>query len=156
MFAKVSKKDPYTNFSFRVHIDSPKLGAIQCGFHTVSGLGVNAVYKEYREGGNNFIPDKLLETVSDNPVSFATGMTDNEAIVHLGTMFFEQGHAVAPFSNRFDIRVEVMDRTLKKPVRTYGLYECVLETFILGDLNSMGSEFLIENFSVRFNAISIN
>lgn len=153
-FAKVSKADPYGNFNFRVDIISSKLGNIQCGFNTVTGIGVTAELKEYREGGNNGIPDKLIESISASPVTFGRGMTRNDAIYDLVSMYFQSvGGVYGSFKNRFDIRVDVMNRTNDKVVKSFTLIDCVIEGLLLGDLNSMSSEYMIEGFTAQYNAL---
>lgn len=156
-YAKVSKADPIGNYNFRVSIISTKLGSIQCGFSSVTGIGVTSNFKEYREGGNNSIPDKLLDTISASPVTFSKGMTENEAITDLVALYYNPTDGiVGSFSKRVDILVEIMNRTNTAPLKSYTLIECSIETFILGDLNSMVSEYMIEGFSVQYNALKKN
>lgn len=153
--SKNSGTDPYGNFNFRVNFMHPKLGHIKSGFNKVSPIGVTGVYKEYREGGNNKMPDLILESVSAEPVTLTKGMTDNDAIEYIANMFFSSKNGVvSSFQNRFDVEVEVMDRQNKRAVKTYQMLDCVIEQFILGEFDSLGETYAIENIVFRFGALT--
>lgn len=153
----VSKsKDPLGNFNFRVIISGGKLKNITAGFNAISGLGVTVNYKEYREGGNNGIPDKLVESIADNPVTFMKGVTKDDSILDIAHYYLRRTNGtIGSHSNRFTIKVQVMDKIFKEVKRTYTLHGCQLETFNLGDLSGQGAEVLVESFSVRFNSLSV-
>ena len=152
MKALAKKSDPFANFNFRVQFHHAKLGNIYCGFNFVSGIGVSSVFKEHREGGNNSTPDLILESISTHPVTMTKGMTVDESIYQLVSMMYKNENGViAPFKNRFDVSVQVMDRQQKSVVKQYQLKDCVVEQFILGDMNSMGTEILMETVIIRFN-----
>lgn len=148
---KKTGEAPEGNFNFKVEITAPKLGPIEIGFQSISGIGVTANFKEYREGGNNYIPDKLLDYVSDTPATFMTGITQNEAIMDLMYFYFRGGKQAGSFSQLFDIKVYLKDRSGKYNVRSYQLIGCQFESFTLGDLDALGESFAVESFSVRYN-----
>lgn len=144
----------YNNFNFKVEFTHSKLGNISCGFNGVSGIGITNIFKEYREGGNNKTPDLLLESVSTSPVTLTKGVSLDEAIYNLAEMTTQTvDGVVSPFSNRFDATVYVMDRAFQNAVKTYEMRDCVIEQFVLGDLNSMGTEILLESIVLRFNEL---
>lgn len=154
MRALSKKSDPLGNYNFRVIFSHQKLGNIKCGFNSVSGLGVTSVFKEYREGGNNNTPDQILESVSTQPVSLTRGMTVDDSIYQIVELSYQTVNGVvSPFKNRFNVTVQVMDRTNTKPVKEYEMMNCVLESFKLGDMLGQGDTILIESISIRFNEL---
>lgn len=153
-YSKATKTDPYKAFNYRVQITSPKLGNIECGFSSITGLGVTANFEEYREGGNNGIPDKFIEYFTANSVVMSRGMTQNDAIYDLVELYFKSSKGLrGSFENRFDVKVEVMNYTNTAPVKSFQLIDCVIENFGLGDFNSMTSEYAIEGLTIQFNAL---
>lgn len=154
MRALTKSVDFFANFNFKVEFHHPKLGAINCGFNGVSGIGTTNIFKEYREGGNNKTPDLILESVSTTPVILTKGVSMDDSIYTLAEMTTKTvDGVVSTFKNRFDVFVYVMDRTRTRAVRTYEMRDCLIEQFTLGDLNASGEEILLEAVSFRFNEL---
>lgn len=154
MKAMSLRADPLGNFNFRVIFNHQKLGNIKCGFNTLSGMGVTSVFKEYREGGNNKTPDLILESISTDPVVLSKGMTVDDSIYSVADLTYAtENGVVAPFKNRFGVTIQVMDRQNTYPVKTYELYDCVVEQMSLGEMNAQGDMIMIENLVIRFNEL---
>ena len=69
----MDRKDPYTNFRFRVEID----GIEQAGFSECTGLGASIEVLQYREGGEPATVHKLPGKVNYPDIKLKWGITDS-------------------------------------------------------------------------------
>lgn len=151
-----SKESPYANYNYKVLIFQPKIGTIYAGFSSVTGMGITVNFSERRQGGNNKIPDKFVESISDSPVVLSKGMSKDVSLVEFMAFLLKPyKNVIGHFSKLFSVEIEVRNRDNTKKVKTIIFDHCKVESFNIGDLEANGSEILLESFSFRYQYMRI-
>lgn len=172
MASDVTKTDPLRNFKFRVRIDQPGFGLPTMGFASMSGVSIQNELIQYREGGWNTAPRKMVGQSDIAPISFNRGFLPfgDEMWNWQKQMYFYQwgqGLLSDPMAYRCEIAVDVFDHPVNKnvsiqapgnPRLTIQFYNCWPGAFATSDLNASDNGILInqmtvhtEGFDMKFN-----
>lgn len=169
--ADVTRTDPLRNFKFRVSIMQPYVqGLSQLGFVSMSGLSVQNEVIQYREGGWNTAPHKMVGQSDFAPVSFNRGMLPNngelwdwQKVIFLYQ--WGQGLLTDPRAYRCDIVVDVFDHPVTKGVSVqnpgtprlrYTLYNCWPGAFAVSDLNASDNGLIIQQMTIHHEGYDID
>lgn len=187
--ARSSKTDPVRNFKFQVQIAVPQ-GALatqvgptiaNLGFAVVSGISVTNEMIQYREGGNNTHPYKMIGQSDYPPVTFSKGLFASESalwnwqtFMHSWSQGSVSGGSTSQDSDyRADIIVQVFDHPVSAgpyatpgntasaptpaglPKLAYKLHNCWPASWSLGDLNAGDSSILIQQLVVNHEGFSL-
>lgn len=122
-------KDRYTGMNFTVQIPPIELAG---NFSSVSGLGAQMQYEEYREGGN-----------FTSPVYLPTGMKYNNIVLERGTMTLEPlalwyATVQAGSHIRYPMIVTMFDAT-RKPVKIWMVADAMPINIDYSPMNAMGN-----------------
>lgn len=187
--ARSSKTDPLRNFKFRVQIEPGGAALRQqvggtignLGFAVVSGISVTNEIIQYREGGMNTHPHKMVGQSDYAPVTFSKGVFAAESQLWNWQSFLHSwsqggvsgGSSSADSDYRADIIVSVYDHPVSSgsyatPGNTstaptpagimklaYKLHNCWPASWSMTDLNAGDSSILIQQLVVNHEGFSL-
>jgi len=190
--ARAMKTDPIRNFKFRVQIipngsaDStglsgflPDIGTL--GFAVVSGLSVSNEMIQYREGGMNTHPHKMVGQSDYSPVTFSKGVFAEDTQLWNWQSFLHSwtqgagssGSTKGDNDYRCDIIVSIYDHPISAGmfdtpgaatsstsdlggvVLQYKLYNCWPASYSLTDLSAGESSIMIQQLVVNHEGFSL-
>lgn len=151
-FASTQRHDPYRNFNFAVDFVG-KVGIIKSGWNNVTGIKLRHDYKEYKEGGNNGVPDQMHTESRYEPITLRRGMSEDFSVLKLlSSSYSKNGNGITK-SAKMDIVIKIKDRDRKKIVRKFTLRDAWVTAFETSDLDAMGAEVLMETIIVSFKDV---
>lgn len=187
--ARSSKTDPVRNFKFQVQIQPggaallSQVGSniINLGFAVVSGISVTNEVIQYREGGMNTHPHKMVGQSDYSPVTFSKGVFAPEnnlwnwqTFLHSWNQGGQAGGSTSPDSDyRADVIVSVFDHPVSSgPYATpgntstaptpagvrklaYKLHNAWPTSWSMTDLNAGDSSILIQQMVLVHEGCSI-
>lgn len=187
--ARANKTDPIRNFKFQVQIlpgngalsshVGPQIGSL--GFAVVSGLSITNDMIQYREGGMNTHPHKMIGQSDFSPVTFSKGVFAQEDNLYKWQTFLHSwsqggisgGSSSTDSNYRADVVVSVFDHpvssgsyatpgvtdTQPTPAGSaklrYKLYNCWPASYSLTDLNASDSSIMIQQMVLNHEGFSI-
>ena len=188
--ARSMKTDPLRNFKFRVQIIPKGTGALSqqvagigsLGFAVVSGLSVSNEMIQYREGGMNTHPHKMVGQSDYAPVTFSKGLFAEESQLWNWQSFLHSwsqgatgtGSSSSDNDYRCDILVSIYDHPISvgpfdtpgqatstdttdigKVQLAYKLYNCWPASYSLTDLSAGESSIMIQQMVINHEGFSI-
>lgn len=150
-FANTERHDPYRNFNFSVDFNT-NYGSIKTGWNAVTGVKLRHDYKEYREGGNNGVPDQIHAETRYEPIVMRRGMSEDTDILNLiSKAGGGQGIGIRK-KDKFDVTIKVKDRN-RAIVKSFKLLDCWITAYEMGDLNAQGAEILFDQITLSFTGV---
>lgn len=187
--ARSSKTDPVRNFKFQVQIQPQGAALINqvgqsianLGFAVASGISVTNEVIQYREGGMNTHPHKMVGQSDYAPVTFSKGVFASEAALWNWQSFLHSwsqggvsgGSTSVDSDYRADVVVSVFDHPVSSgPYSTpgvttsaptpagnaklrYKLHNCWPASWSLTDLNAGDSSILIQQLVLNHEGFSM-
>lgn len=154
-FASSQRHDPYRNFNYEVSFSGFK-AVYGSGWSYVSGVKVRNDYKEYKEGGNNGVPDQIHDSTIYEPITMERGMSEDMSLIQAFNGQFDKSGKGVLSKNRFTITIKIKDRDNKKVVRTIKLKDAWITAFETSDLMGLGTEVLINRVIVTFKSVDFS
>lgn len=150
--------DPLRNFKFAVVIQPPTGTAINLGFMTVSGLGLNIDVIPYREGGMNVTTQKMPGQADFNPITLTRGVTlgttqlQIDWIKELFAVVQGTGTAAPGSDFRSTMFIYVLDHPDTGPSAPYKagfkVYNCWPSSVAYSDLDAGANQLLISQMTL--------
>jgi len=189
--ARPNKTDPIRNFKFRVQI-LPQGAALKnqvgdqqigtLGFAVVSGLSVSNELIQYREGGMNTHPHKMIGQSDYAPVTFSKGLFAHEASLYKWQTFMHNwtqgGVGGGSSSNDNDYRADILVSVYDHPVSSgsyttpgeavnnnaspgrrklaFKLYNCWPASYSLTDLSAGESSIMIQQMVINHEGFAVS
>jgi phage tail-like protein len=154
-FSNSDRHDPYRNFNYRVDFVGRK-AIFNSGWSYVSGVKANNEYKEYKEGGNNLVPDQIHERTIYQPISMERGMSEDTSIMDAFSGQFSRDGIGIRNRERYDVIVSVYDRDGRSLARKFTLREAWISVYETSDLSAMGTEVLFDRIVVSFKSVDFS
>jgi phage tail-like protein len=163
---QVARTDPLRNFKFRVAIMENRNvpGIANLGFAAVSGLSVQNEVIQYREGGMNTAPRKMVGQSDFAPVSFSRGLFAKQPQLWDWQKFiffynWGKGSLEDHTAYRCTIKVTVFNHPITKvgngapkigtPAIRYTLHNCWPGSLAMNDLNASDNGLMIQQMTVH-------
>jgi phage tail-like protein len=142
------RKDPYANYNFIVQKD----GVVVAGFREVSGLDSSIEVIDYREGGDQHIPNrKLPGKVTYTNIVLKTGITDDPALYN----WHKDWLTAKTNAARSLIRIVLRDRTGENEVRSWTIREAWPAKWTGPTFNAEAHEVAIQTLELAHEGIDL-
>lgn len=151
-FASSQRHDPYRNFNFAVDFVGGT-GIVTSGWNNVTGVKLRNDFKEYREGGNNGVPDQIHSESRYEPITMRKGMSEDLSLLKLISKSYDEGGIGITNDAKMDIVIKVKDRDGRSIVRQFTLRDAWISAFETSDLDAMGAEVMMEIITVSFTGV---
>lgn len=149
--ANTGNYDPVRGFNFEVVFSGRGRQIYRTGFQKVTGVKSTINFVEYKEGGNNGVPDKIPSDVNFEPITMTHGVTDSlEFPLAYASQFNRLG---AGMQNTYTIDIYLKDRDNRTVIRHTRLLNAMITSFQEGDLDAQSSAVAINTIIVTFSGV---